>query len=86
MLLTTARAFKSGRCNAFFPEPEVARFSARVFSTWKYTQEMLVDQMDITYQSSACIQAGGSEIKRLEKRETQKETDRDRVSYSFKVL
>jgi hypothetical protein len=81
-----ARAFKSGRCNAFFPEPEVARFSARVFSIWKYTQEKLVEKMDITYQSSACIQVGGSEIKRLEKHEIQIETERNRVSYSFKVF
>ena len=51
MLLTIARAFKSGRCEALFPEPDVllAIFSARVFSVCKYTQEMLVDQMVITY-------------------------------------
>lgn len=68
MLLTIVRAFKSGRCEALFPEPDVllANFSARVFSVCKYTQEMLVDQMVITHQSSSSIQVGGSEIQRLQ--------------------
>jgi hypothetical protein len=46
MLLTIVRAFKSGRCEALFPELDVllAIFSARIFSVCK-TQEMLVDQM-----------------------------------------
>lgn len=68
MLLTIVRAFKSGRCEALFPEPDVllAIFSARVFSVCKYTQEMLVDQMVITYQSSSSTQVGGSETQRLQ--------------------